>query len=822
MIGTPVLVWAVCLGCGLALERALRVRLSNGLVLALGLCVAYVLIMPGYKAGAGDALAIALLATVALAGMVFARDGLRARLNPGWAGVAGLAAYVIYMLPVIAYGHWTWSGYDFVNDSGFEMLLANHIEGFGTTLGHISESSERQFLVQYLNNGYPLGTQALLGTFSGLIDTPVAVLYQGYISSLAALAAVALCTIAERRVPGWRAAAVALVAICANLTYQYALQGAIKEIGLLAVICAAVALACAAISLRRPYTGAALVAVAAAAALTTYNAVALPYLGALVVFIGAGVMLTRRSWPRPRWILPLAAGGVLTAVLALPSLTSVVTFLNVAQTGQGATGVGASQFGQLLRKLPLSQLSGVWLAGEYRVPVAAGLDGTLTAVASAVILVLLVVSLLWALRAREVGVLLMLGVMGLVILIVFPRASPYAQGKLLAIAAPGVVFVALMGLASVRGRLAPASLALGGALALAILVSDGFAYGHDRVAPTAQMEAIRQVGRHFRGQGLVLWNEFEEYAKYFGNEARISVPFEAITPLQVQLRHPTYFYGHYFDLDEELLSFVERYPIIVTRRSPAASRPPANYHLVYQNKYYLGWRRTAGPEVLRHLPEQQLYSPSATVTCSALQPIVAGAPAGTELEVATPPELAWFDVLSDPRRSGGWVPDPAQEGAVTTVTAGHAEGSLTVAGGARYAVWVQGDFPRKVYVQVDGRTVWDGSPDRTPPDQWLRAALAATVRWAPQRAHLCGRGASPLRAGRMAAGRRRHDRGGGPPARCPRAAAHRSRSLVGGRCAARRPTGWSSYARERYGGDPRARRRRAARPDARGAGGADG
>ncbi len=90
------------------------------------------------------------------------------------------------MLPVIAYGHWTWSGYDFVNDTSFEMLLASHIKGFGTTLGNIPETSEREFLVSYLNNGYPLGTQALLGTLSGLTDTPVEVLYQGFIAALAA------------------------------------------------------------------------------------------------------------------------------------------------------------------------------------------------------------------------------------------------------------------------------------------------------------------------------------------------------------------------------------------------------------------------------------------------------------------------------------------------------------------------------------------------------------------------------------------------------------------------------------------------------------
>jgi hypothetical protein len=729
VIGTPVLVWLVCTGCGLALERVLRLRLSNALLAPLGLCVAFVLIMPGYTAGAGDELAIALLVAVAVAGLVFAEGGPRTRLNPGWAGAAGLVVYLIFTMPVIAYGHWTWSGYDFVNDSSFEMLLANHVKSFGTLLGQLPESSQRQFLVQYLGNGYPLGTQTLLGTFSGLIDTSVAVIYQPYISSLAALGAMALASIGERRLGGRRAAFVAVVAICANLTYQYALQGGIKEIGLLATICAAVALAYASISLGRPYAGGVLVAVAAAAALATYNAVALPYMGALVLFLALAVALTRRTRPRPRWLLAAAAGGCLAVLLAIPSLTTFHTFFSAASAGQGSTGVGAGQFGQLLRKLPLSQLSGVWLSGEYRLSVPPGLKGTLTVIATAVILVLLVVGVLWALRRREAGALLLAGVTGLVILIVFPRVSPYAQGKLLAIAGPSIVFVALAFLVSARGRLAWPAITLAGALALAVLGSDVLAYGHDRVAPTARIEAIEQTGDHFAAQGPVLWNEPEEYAKFFARAAEISAPFEPITPQQVHLRSPTYFVDHYFDLDEELLSFVEGYPIIVTRRSPAASRPPANYRLVYENKYYLGWRRGSTPQVLDHLPEQQPYSPSATVTCPSLAPIVAGAPAGTELIVATAPELAVFNPASDTRRSLSWPADPAQAGAVETSTAGSAQGALALRSSGRYAVWVQGDFPRKTYVQLDGRTVGWVAGSNTP-DQWLQAA---TVRLRPGR-----------------------------------------------------------------------------------------
>jgi hypothetical protein len=189
----------------------------------------------------------------------------------------------------------------------------------------------------------------------------------------------------------------------------------------------------------------------------------------------------------------------------------------------------------------------------------------------------------------------------------------------------------------------------------------------------------------------------------------------------VQLRSPTYFYGHYFDLDQELLSFVEKYPIIVTRRSPSASRPPANYRLVYENAYYLGWERTDKPEVLEHLPLQQIYSPSLPVDCAALAPIVAKAPHGSRLVVAKAPQLSWYEPLSDPNHPTGWAPDPVQAGSVFTATPGHVEGELTAKRAGTYRVWVQGDFPRPLHVQVDGQAVGSVSGSNTP-GQWLQAA----------------------------------------------------------------------------------------------------
>jgi len=770
LLGAPVALWVVCLGCGLSVERVLRVRLSNALLLPLGLCVAFALIFPGYAAGAGDALAIALLVAVTLAGLVFAKDGLRARLNPGWPGAAGVAVYVLYMLPVIAYGHWTWVGYDFVNDSAFEMLLAAHIKGYGLTLGNIPLTSEQQFLMSYLNSGYPLGTQSLLGTLSGLTDTDVPVLYQGFIASLAALATVALATVTRGLLSARKGALAAFAAMAANLTYQYALQGNIKEIGLLATLCAGIALGRAAIELGRPYAGAALMAVVTAAALATYNAVAVPFLGALALFFGLGLLFVRHSRPSRTWIGPVLLGLGLAALLSIPSLVSFKTFFEVARTGQGSTGVGAIQLGQLLRPLPLSQLSGVWLSGEYRSAIASHHAGLLTSIATVAILLAIVPGVAFALKRRAPAVPAMVGMVGLILLIVFPRASPYAQGKLLAICSPFLVLAGVAGLlclvplpsrradrdthartspeggAGVRSmgwRLSAIGTILAAGVGLAILASDLLAYNHDRVAPTAQMEAIRQTGDHFAGRGLVLWNEFQEFAKYFARAAKISVPFEALTPQQVELRNPTYFYGHYFDLDEELLSFVEKYPILVTRRSPAASRPPANYKLVYENAYYLGWEKTNRPEVLEHMPLQQLYSPAFPIDCPALAAMVAKAPRTAHLIEAQSPEVVSYEPQSNPKRPARWPPNPGQAGSVYTVGPGRIDGTLTVKRPGSYRVWVQGDFPRPLHVWVDGHEVGTVSGSNTP-GQWLQAAtvrLAAgphlvEVEKAPGRDHL--------------------------------------------------------------------------------------
>jgi hypothetical protein len=315
--------------------------------------------------------------------------------------------------------------------------------------------------------------------------------------------------------------------------------------------------------------------------------------------------------------------------------------------------------------------------------------------------------------------------MGLVLAIVYTRAIPYAQAKLLAIASPVVVLGAAYGLAAFARwrRLVPLAGLVGAALALGVLGSDALAYHGDPVAPTGQMIALKQAGQAIGARGPVLVSEFQEFAKYFGGPAQMYVGTEYPSPENLVLRIPGGLYGQSFDLDAETLPFVESFPYILVRRSPAASRPPANYRLIYENYYYTVWKRSATPRVIAHMPLQQLYSAQAPVACAALRAMVANPPAGARLIVSLTDSIYGYDVLHATVRSTGWPPDyaPYTPDAVAFQTPGVAGTVVNVPRTGNYRIWLQGSSPRQLRITIDGRTVSYIGGNNTP-DEWLEGA----------------------------------------------------------------------------------------------------
>jgi hypothetical protein len=732
IVGLPFAAWLSALGTGLAIERVTGARLPNALLLPLGLAGGIVLSYSLYAAGTTDVLPVALLCVIAVAGLKFARGGVRSRLNPGLPGLAGLCVFVLFMLPVLVSGHWLWMGYNFDDDTSVQFLLAAHLKTSGMHQVVPQLTTAAANIDSYLQTAYPLGAHAELATLSGLLHTGPEVVYQSYLSALAAIVAVAVAAAATPAIGARRAAVLGFAAASSNLFYQYAMQGNIKEIATAAMVVASFALIAEALRARRAYSGVVIAAVPLAATLCTYGAAGSPY---VLATIGGGavmVVLNDRRLPRRSWIAPAALGAAVVGLLSIPALVNFSTLFNVASavggpnsgTGGGAAAPAVSMLGQLTRQLPLSQISGVWLSGDYRDAITAHPAAGLTTLASAVILLLLIPGLLVSLRRRDAGVLVAAIATGLVLLILIPRVSPYFGGKVYAMASPVVVWIAGVGLCSLNWRrLRPLMMLAGAAIVAAIVVSDLLAYHTDQPSPTSRMLEIEATAKHVAGHGAVLFNESDQFIKYFAGNTDTIAPFESITPDQVQLINPSAnIFDYFFDLDQETLAYVESFPVIVTRRSPIVSRPPANYRLFYSNSLYLGWEREARPVVLAHLPLQSEWQGSLTPPCTAVASLVANAPRGSELiQAVTPPDTG-FSVLYAPTRPFSWGINQDPYFSVTPHGPGKVFETVRVPVGGLYRAWVQGSFPRPMRVLVDGRTVGqvDGIDS---PDQWSQAGV---------------------------------------------------------------------------------------------------
>ena len=728
LVGLPAVLWLTATGLGLLAARLVRAELHRGLLAPLGFCVATSVLLMVYELGMGGSVAVVALVAGTVAGLALARRELPRRLNPGWPGLAGLAVYALYAAPVLLTGDWTWSGYNFLNDTSVQFLLVEHLQQFGTAVDGLKLTTGDEVIRIYLSTGYPIGTHAYASGLTGLLGVGPEVIYQPFLAGMAALAAMSLAVVAGSTVFGARVGAlVAAVAMASNLTYNTALQGSIKELGLVATLAAAAALGRELVRAERKVPFAILLGIALASILSVYSAAGLPYVAMLLVTLAAVVLLVHgRAAVSRGWLAAGAAAGATAVVLAAPVVATISQFYTVASNVVSAAEPLGDVLGQLARPLPLLQAGGIWLDGAYATPIAPDANAELwTNRALWVVAALAALALVEIVRRRCPDVLLVLLPAMLTTAFVAPRVVPYADAKLLAIMSPSVVLAAAIGLAAIARVLRPVgavlAVALGAALTFAIALSNTFAVHDSRIGPRDRMVALRAAGDALAGRGPVLFNEAEEFAKYFADAALLNAASESITPRQVQLRRRDSVFGRYFDLDLQQLDYVEQFPWVITRRSPSASRPPANYRRHFANAYYESWQREAGPRVLSHLPLQGLDDASRVPSCRAVSRLArrgrrAGG-AGLALVAATAPETPRLNVLGADR-SPGLRLEQSIPGTASTIDPGYARGPVRIRRAGVYRIWLRGNLGRAIDVTVDGvRRMTVG--DANTPGQWL-------------------------------------------------------------------------------------------------------
>jgi hypothetical protein len=748
----PLVLALLCVGAGLLVDRLSREWLAAMLLPAVGAATLIVVSqLSTYVTPLAPATPYLLLA-VALAGIVFGRKRVRvlalaARSSRGarWQLLVCPLAYLLALAPVLLAGRPTFSSYMALADSAVHMLGADFLIRHGQDYSHLDlRNSYGLYMKNYYASSYPSGADTLYGGSSFLLGLPLIWSFQPFVAFMLATAAGPAWVLVKRvGLDGaWAALATVTVTLPA-LVYAYELIGSVKEITSLPLILSMGALV---VSHRRwlgegaraaiPF--ALLVAAGVSALGVAFGAWALA--AALVL----GAIALAQLTPRRVGGL-LAVGGLVLVVGAWPTWTKVSGSLNVA----GAIA-STSNPGNVHTPLRASQMLGVWLGGSY-LELPTGVLLALTSVAIAFVLAAAIVGVGNAVRARWYALAGWFGLSILLWLLLSTYATTWANAKTLMLTSPLVMLMAWAGISALRSSRIPviaplvASLLVGG-----VLVSDALQYHASNLAPTARYEELASIDTRFAGQGPTLFDDFDEYALYELRDMDIGGPSFVYPPpaLAAAAGH-----GKPVDLGRVAPSVLLRYPLIVMRRDPSGTRPPAAYRLLWQGVYYQVWgRRAHAPAALAHV------AISAPVTrpraqCAEVGRVAAAASAGDGSRLGSPSGLqsrtsggsAQADTIGV-RLVAALAPElvlvrfkrthrPRYWGRTRAGIVMHGSGALrasfTLPRSGTWELWLKGEVMRAVDITVDGRELGslggqlDGNSLVANPLTPVRATLAA-------------------------------------------------------------------------------------------------
>lgn len=703
----PAVLVVLGLGCGLLVERASGRRLPGVLLLPLGLALIAVVADLLTRLDATAEAAMPAVVVLALLGALVSAKRVRGVRVDLWAVAAGLVPFVALMAPVVSSGAATFTGYAFLDDSSVHFTLIEQVFGRGHDVGPIV-SSFTSGAKAYLATDYPLGADLPLGVGWRVVGGDVGWLFQPWLGLILASVALSVYGLLEpTAITRWQRALVAGVTAQPGLLYAFGLQGSVKELATVWILTLVVALALP--YLREPgrVLGAIPLAVALAAGLVVLSLAIVPWLG-VPLAATAVLAVVRAPGSRLSVARSLGAGAALAGLLALPALVGSFTFARVASGVLTKT----ADLGNLGGPLDPLQIAGIWPRGDYRLALVH--HRALVYMLIALAALAAVGGAVWLVRRRRVEgpALLALGA-AVSVLFLLRQGSPYADAKTLAVGSPAVTLLALLGAAALFNHPRRASRIAGAGLAAVVIGgivwTNALAYRLTTLAPRDRFEELADVGDRLAGRGPTLLDEYDEHAKHLLRRADgASSPETSHRYPDLQTAREETSYKQVHDLDRMDWRYVRRFPRIVLRRSPSASRPPSGYELEWSGRYYEAWRRVAlDGQVIAHVAGGSQVSPEPRLTCRRIQAIARRAQArGHELRYASRAQLALFAPARAPVRPS-WSRDSFDRAALRSIGEGTVRGRIALERGGRYRVWLGGSFARSFEARIDGRAAGD-------------------------------------------------------------------------------------------------------------------
>jgi len=610
-------------------------------------------------------------------------------------------------------------GYILNNDPSVHLSVVELLRDHGADAADHNASSY-EFVSTVFTGGYPLGSHVwvLFGSVLGGVDAFH--IWSPVIALMMALMVLVTYHLVRSLGAGHMFAGIASVAVaCGYLPFSYLAQGGAKEVAITVAVYGALALLLLGVRTGPTIRSLLPAAVAFAAGLAIFGLGAAAWLGPLGLLVGGWLLWQargRRIGLRPQPLLLAAAVG---AVVVVPSVLSSIEFLR----GNDEDLVNPAQIGNLVGPVPWREAFNVWLAYDYRFPVADFQHLTDAAIVIAAGLAIAGVLDALARRRPLVPLAVLIGAVGAIV--ISSRYAIYLDAKSYVVLAPA------LGLATAAGVLVAArrtglmrmlALAAGALLAAGVVASDGLVYAGAWMTPKGRFQDLIDLADRYRGEGPMLVSDREDYGKYFFRDSEPWESWGAWQPdrgLRVGRVPPAPPWAP--DFDDYTLAHMGRFRLLLERKSPAGSAPPSNFTLVEETHDYRVWRREgdmprahislgigrtdetdrldcANPEVESVMRSAQRGDGRLMVSYGGRAPIVSAADSWQQF-------------------GGTFVPGPVR--GFVQRRGGVALPFLKIGPGA-YDVFVQGGFGPGIRVQIGARKIGDAFGDLGLHSGWHR------------------------------------------------------------------------------------------------------
>jgi hypothetical protein len=704
----PLALACICLGLGLLVERLSAWRMPGALLAPVGFATLLVLARLITATQGTARLALPVIGALALGGLVLGRKRLLGLRPSPWlvAAVAGL--YLLLAAPIVLSGEPTFAGYLALPDTNQQFALADLFAHRGPDWGGLPEGANSRLVAKYVTTSYPVAAQAALGVTAPLGALDIAWLYQPFLAFTLLLGGLAAWAIAApllaRR---WQAAIVAFTVPQSALVIGNYLTGSIKEIASAVVLLTLVALVAAAIRERPSARSLLTVAIVSGAAVGALGPAALAYVAIPLLVAVAVWAIPRLRRPRPIEVAGVVGAVALLTLLALPVLQNLRTAITV---NQAVLVDQKDELGHLAGPLNSAQALGIWLSGDFRY--AAG-GGAAQPILSVIAALCALVAAGWAIRMRRWGPLLLVATFVLVSALLLARGTAYADSKVLMIASPALLALAMIGAAVLwTGRWRVVSGLLTVALVGGVLWSNALAYHDVSLAPHDRYTELLDLNERLAGRGPAFFGEYDEFAEYFLRSIPVyaspyyphefrSAPYKP-NALSDPKRRPSE--KTPIDIDDVTLAYVESSPYLILRRGPQTSRPPANYERVIQGTFYDVWHRTSAVRVLDHMPlGPDVLHQTAVVRAPVARRWAARARSRGGRIAYVPRERPPVFLATRVPRPVRWIGFGNFPEALLSEGPANFHVEIAIPRNGRYHVWVEGSFARDIHIGIDGR-----------------------------------------------------------------------------------------------------------------------